>query len=130
MIQLMLVPPPVYSVSLQCSHEFLVFYVFLACTIGSIMFHTGIHDLFEVKVALKDIVDWQPLGLALGLLHSTLKKIETENHEKIDKCITEMLAAWLQQQDDVPMRGVPSWLVLKTALGKIGENELAIKMNT
>ena len=93
-------------------------------------YYTGIGDLFEVKVALKDIVDWQSLGLALGLLYPTLKKIETENHEKIDKCITEMLAAWLQQKDDVARRGVPSWLVLKTALSKIGAYELASKIDT
>ena len=117
-----------YSVSLKYSREFLVFISSLQPLV--FMFHTDIRDLFKVKGALKDLVDWQSLGLALGLLYPTLKKIETENHEKIDKCITEMLAAWLQEQDDVPRRGVPSWLVLKTALGKIGENELAIKINT
>ena len=36
-----------------------------------------------------------------------------------------MLAAWLQQQDNVTKKGVPSWSTLKTALENIGEKELA-----
>ena len=37
----------------------------------------------------------------------------------------QMLEAWLQQQDNVSEKGVPSWSVLRNALEKIGENELA-----
>lgn len=122
MIHLLLVNLAIHSVRLHTQHVHTKLYAFF--------YYTGIGDLFEVKVALKDIVDWQSLGLALGLLYPTLKKIETENHEKIDKCITEMLAAWLQQKDDVARRGVPSWLVLKTALSKIGAYELAGKIDT
>ena len=36
-----------------------------------------------------------------------------------------MIAAWLQQQDNV---SVPSWMMLQTALRKIGENELATRL--
>ena len=43
---------------------------------------TDISDLFEVKMALKDLNDWQSLGLALGLLYLTLKRINKEQHEK------------------------------------------------
>ena len=37
----------------------------------------------------------------------------------------EMIAAWLQQQDNVSKKGVPSWAVLQTALREIGEIQLS-----
>ena len=90
-----------------------------------VLLYTGIDDLFKVKVYLKSVVDWQSLGLALGLLYPTLKRIKNEQHGNISDCMMEMLAAWLQQQDNVSQNGVPSWSVLRTALRSIGENELA-----
>ena len=80
--------------------------------------------MFEIKMALKNLTDWQSLGLALGLLYPTLEKIEVEEFRTIEKCKTKMIAAWLQQQDNVSKKGVPSWSVLQTALGKIGEIKL------
>ena len=59
----------------------------------------------------------QSLGLELGLLYPTLKRIKKEQHGDISDCMMEMLAAWLQQQDNVTSKGVPSWSVLQTALG-------------
>ena len=92
-------------------------------TVG--LFYTGIDDLAEVKLALKDLNNWQSLGLELGLLYSTLKRIEKEQRGLIDECKTEMLAAWLQQQDNVAKRGLPSCAALKVALRNIDENKLA-----
>ena len=74
------------------------------------------------------MVDWQSLGLALGLLYPTLKRIKKEQHGDINDCIMEMLAAWLQQHDNVPQKGLPSWSVLKTALEEIEEIQLASKI--
>ena len=37
----------------------------------------------------------------------------------------KMLAAWLEQQDNVPKKGVPSWSVLRAALMRMEENKLA-----
>ena len=87
--------------------------------------YTGIDDLGKVKKFLKNVNDWQSLGLELGLLYPTLKRIKKEQHGDISDCMMEMLAAWLQQQDNVSQVGTPSWSVLQTALGNIGENELA-----
>ena len=95
-----------------------------------VLLYTGIADLFEVKMKLKNVVDWQSLGLALGLLYPTLKRIKKEQHGDISDCTMEMLEAWLQQQDNVTANGVPSWSTLKTALMKIGENELADTITT
>ena len=90
-----------------------------------VLLYTGIDDLVDVKRFLKSVVDWQSLGLELGLLYPTLKMIKKEQHGDISDCAMEMLAAWLQQQDNVSLKGVPSWSVLRTALRSIGENELA-----
>ena len=87
--------------------------------------YTGIDDLCKVKRFLKDVNDWQSLGLELGLRYPTLKRIKKEQREDINDCMMEMLAAWLQQQDNVSQAGPPSWSVLQTALREIEENELA-----
>ena len=92
--------------------------------------HVGINDLFDVKMALKNLNDWQSLGLALGLLYPTLKKIDEDQRGKTDKCVMEMIAAWLEKKDNVANKGVPSWLVLQEALRKIDENDLADKIIT
>ena len=79
---------------------------------------------------MKNVNDWQSLGLELGLLYPTLKRIKKEQHGDISDCMMEMLAAWLQQQDNVSQVGAPSWSVLQTALRNIGENELADTITT
>ena len=78
-----------------------------------------------MKTALKNVIDWIDLGLALGLHYPTLQKIDNEKRGKVNSCMREMLAAWLQKQDNVSQVGAPSWSVLQTALRKIEENELA-----
>ena len=90
-----------------------------------VLLYTGTDDLADVKRLLKDFNDWQSLGLELGLLLTTLRRVEEEQQRVISKCKTEMLAAWLQQQDNVAKKGVPSWSTLKTALMNIDEKELA-----
>ena len=90
-----------------------------------VLLYTGIADLAQVKRFLKNMSDWFTLGLELGLLFPTLKKIDEEKHGDIERRKTEMLAAWLQQQDNVSQVGAPSWSVLRQALRNIGENELA-----
>ena len=95
-----------------------------------VLLYTGIGDLLEVKMFVKQVVNWKDLGLALELAYSTLQKIEKQQHHVVDDCMREMLAAWLQQQDSVTRKSAPSWTVLQTALRKIGENELANKIST
>ena len=114
MIHPQLLVAPVPSVSHTCTQVVTV-----------VLLYTGIDDLASVKRALKNLVDWQSLGLELGLLYTTLEIIEREQRGNITACKTKMLAAWLQQQDNVTENGVPSWMVLRRALKEIGENELA-----
>ena len=93
-----------------------------------VLLYTGIGDLFKVKMTLKNLNDWQSLGLALGLLYPTLERIEEEQRGAIEKCRTKMIAAWLWRHDNVSNNGDPSWAVLRTALKKIDENELALQL--
>ena len=95
-----------------------------------VLLYTGIGDLFKVQTFLKQVVKWKDFGLALGLLYPTLQKIERDQRDRVDDCMREMLAAWLQQQYNVSQHGIPSWIVLQTALRNIGENELANEITT
>ena len=54
---------------------------------------------------------------------------DRKDYGKTDRCVMEMIAAWLQQQDNVSKNGVPSWSVLQAALSKIGEKQLADEMD-
>ena len=72
---------------------------------------------------LKNFSAWKYLGLALGLLYPTLERIEMNN--RAEDCKMKMLAAWLQKQDNVSQKGIPSWSVLRAALQELGEHQLA-----
>ena len=89
---------------------------------------TVVNDLCDVFTVIHDLNDWKVLGLQLGLLYPTLERIDREQRGTIAACKMHMLSAWLQQQDDVSKKGVPSWSVLRAALQKMGENELASKI--
>ena len=80
-------------------------------------------DVLEI---VESVSDWSRLGMTLGLLyHPTLTDIETYRHFQVKDCKKDMLLAWLQRKDNVLQTGVPSWSVLRAALQRIGENEIA-----
>ena len=79
---------------------------------------------------IRDINNWKELGLQLGLVYPTLEKIDLEQRGRIDSCKICMLSAWLQQQDNVSKKGVPSWSVLRTALQSMGEHETADRIHS
>ena len=91
-----------------------------------VLLYTVSDDLAEINMALKEVNDWLHLGLQLGLLHSTLERIGENQRENVAKCKTEMLVAWLQQQDNVSN---PCCADLKEALKKIGQNRVASEIN-
>ena len=67
--------------------------------------------------SVKDIADeWVALGLKLGILYPTLRKIDEEQRGRIERCKREMLAAWLQGEDNAKEQ---TWSTLAIALGKI-----------
>ena len=87
-------------------------------------------DLCDVLAVIRNLNDWKDLGLQLGLLYSTLIDIETYRRSKPSDCKIDMLSAWLQQQDNVSKKGVPSWSVLKAALQSMGEHETADRIHS
>ena len=93
-----------------------------------LQFSTVENDLCDVLAEIEDLVNWKELGLQLGLLYSSLKKIDLEQRGNISSCKIEMLSAWLQKQDNVSQKGDPSWSVLKAALKQIGEHDIADKI--
>ena len=78
---------------------------------------------------IRDANRWKELGLQLGLLYSSLEKIDLEQRGRIDSCKIAMLSAWLQQQDNVSQKGIPSRSVLRAALQRMGETEPALRQN-
>ena len=61
------------------------------------------------------------LGLRLGLFYSTLKKIESDLN-RVDKCKREMLAAWLQGEDNSKDR---TWSTIVDVVRQINHHSLA-----
>ena len=73
--------------------------------------------------SVKDIADeWVALGLKLGILYPTLRKIDEEQRGRIERCKREMLAAWLQGEDNAKEQ---TWSTLAVALEKIDKITLA-----
>ena len=92
--------------------------------------YTAENDLCDVLAVIRDLNDWKDLGLQLGLLYSTLKRIDLEQRGIVNSCKMDMLSAWLQQQDNASKNGVPSWSVLKAALKRMGEHETAGRIHS
>ena len=64
------------------------------------------------------------VGLELGLKMQTLREINN-NEKSLDGCTREMLAAWLEQKDQVKARGGPTWQQLASALRVYKHKRLA-----
>ena len=127
-LQLVLVMLPVFSVSYDDSTHIMHN---VTCSGSHYIYslYAGIDDFSKVNMSLRNVSDWQSLGLELGLLYPRLARIEKEQCGWIDECKREMLAAWLKQEDNVNQYGVPSWSTLQTALRNIGENKLVSEIN-
>ena len=88
----------------------------------------AIDDLKDVLHVTDSIVRWKDLGLQLGLSYSTLEAIEMERCKKVNDCRMDMFVAWLRMKDKVSTVGEPSWRLLKFALRKVGEDDVADKI--
>ena len=84
-------------------------------------YYIGTDDLNDVCKAVSDCVEWNGLGLELGLKYSRLEKIEIERRGKNSYCMRDMIAGWLRRKDKVMKEGVPTWKQLIQALKNIGE---------
>ena len=73
-------------------------------------------DLDDVVESVKGLNDWRRLGDKLGIDYNTLEKIDEEQRGRIERCKREMLAAWLQGEDNAKER---TWSTLVDAVDKI-----------
>ena len=73
--------------------------------------------------AVSDCVEWNGLGLELGLKHSRLQEIEIKRLRDVPSCRRDMIAAWLRnsKKEKVMKKGRPTWKQLIQALKNIGE---------
>ncbi len=86
----------------------------------------GESDLLEVTEYLHSLVnkpDIRSLGLVLGLNITRLRTLE----QMSDNLLDNVIYAWLQREEDVNMRGVPSWATLVKALQhrRLGQTGIA-----
>ena len=105
-----------------CVCVYFLFIYFFCCII-----HTGINDLLDVTEYLLNLnqTDIYFLGLTLGLTHPHLKNMENSKTFRED-----MIAAWLQKEDEVTRRGLPTWETLVKALrnNRVKQNGVADKI--
>ena len=70
---------------------------------------------------------WKYIGLALRLDPSELKKIERENRDSLEDCLTEVLILWLNGNYNTERFGDPSWELLARAVADpAGGNNCAL----
>ena len=74
-----------------------------------------------IKRNLRDLTDWQGLGLELDMDYSFLEDIDRDKGGDIEKCKAAMLHAWLQS-------GRATKTSLVKVLGLIGEDDIAAKI--
>lgn len=71
---------------------------------------------------LSTVIDWQGLGLGLGLEEHKLQEIETDGGGKVADCRRSMFSHWLRSTPTA------SWQDMVDALGKMGEWTLAARV--
>ena len=87
-----------------------------------------IDDLIDAKRKLLPVADrWKHIGLALRLDPSELKRIERENRDNLEDCLTEVLTLWLKGNYNMERFGEPSWVLLARAVAdSAGGNNSAL----
>ena len=92
-------------------------------------FHTDASHLAEIRNQLYLCINWSDLGLQLGLRYRpTLQMIKSDENDKTQYCMMAMLDAWLSKQDDVGLKGGPTYRQLIGALRSIREGPIADKI--
>ena len=80
--------------------------------------------LYLVRREIGSLPDWIDVGLELGLTIDTLREIK-KDEKSLGDCTREMLAAWLEQKDQVEAHGGPTWRQLASALRVYKQKGLA-----
>ena len=70
---------------------------------------------------------WKHIGRALRLDQGQLKKIEKENRDDLDDCLSETLSLWLNKNYNTEKFGNPTWELLAEAVShRAGGNNPAL----
>jgi hypothetical protein len=93
---------------------------------------TGILDVGHLNKIIQllnqyrfNIVEWNQLGLALGLHFNSISAIEMDS-KNTQQCLMNCLAAWLEQRDSVSQRGGPTMTSLIAAVKSTGNVAVVI----
>ena len=78
---------------------------------------------------LRELVEWQKLGLELGLKYPTLKAIAQSKQNDVELCRMDMMEAWLQGKDDVHSQGGVTKKALVDALERAEFKALALNLD-
>ena len=78
--------------------------------------------LKELSNALDSVVNWQLLGVKLGLQDHELSTIEQDYRGDNERCKSKMLGRWLQIAE------LPTWKAVVDALQQMGEHTVASKI--
>ena len=110
----MWVDPLTFELSVK---EIITKCVFTFCSVS------GSSDLVPVLEAVHDVVNWQYLGLTLGLEKSQLDIMDRNCRGIVEDCRKEMISRWLHT-------GNASWRALVRALSSplVGKRDLAMKI--
>ena len=88
---------------------------------GTITLPVDLEDLRFLDCELRPVSHmWYSLGVQLQIPVGTLKRIESDYHNKATRCLLEMLTVWLQCANPSP-----TWSVLIVALKSVDERRLA-----
>ena len=88
---------------------------------GTLTLPVGLEDLRFLDYELRPVSHmWYSLGVQLQIPIGTLKRIESDYHNKATRCLLEMLTVWLQRANPSP-----TWSVLIETLESVDERRLA-----
>jgi len=74
----------------------------------------GINDHNDVYQECKQFsAKWDIIGLSLGVTSTTIAIINRDNSNSCERCMSEMLAKWLQRENE---KCIPSWRSLCQAV--------------
>ena len=86
-----------------------------------------VSDLYLLNVNLVDVSTPVKFGCALGLKQATVERIRNRYsyQQHFERCFSEILAAWLNEEDRPHELPGPNWGEVITALKTVGMMELA-----
>ena len=95
------------------------------------MYLPGEEDCFAILQELEQVAHrWHQIGLALGLLESTLEVIKSKEQNDIYDLLRGVIVEWLKMNYNTTKFGQPTWRRIVEAVGAtFGGRNLALAYN-